>query len=240
MKALLLAAGVGSRLRPITDTIPKCLVELGGRPLIDYWLDMLVPSGICPLLINLHYLADEMRSHLKRSPYADQISTVFEEELLGTGGTLLANRNWFDNESFMLLHADNLSLFDVGRFIARHRKRPAGCLVTMLVFETESPESCGIVVRDEQGIVREFHEKTTNPPGNLASGATFILEPEIFEYLEATGHREIDFSKEILPQLIGRIQTFEEVSYHRDIGTLPSLERARRDVAAGALAQLKI
>jgi mannose-1-phosphate guanylyltransferase len=81
---------------------------------------------------------------------------------------------------------------------------------------------------DKNNVIREFHEKQPNPPGNLANAAAFIFEPEIFGYLEGTGKAAIDLSAEIIPNLVGRIQGFEIAGYHRDIGTLESLEMARK------------
>src|SRR3954465_6326893 len=98
MRALLLAAGIGSRLRPITDTTPKCLVEVQGRPLLDYWLDLVFEGGIERVLLNTHWLAPQVEAHVAKSRWADRIDLVYEETLLGTGGTVLANRDWFQGE----------------------------------------------------------------------------------------------------------------------------------------------
>ena len=167
MRALLLAAGFGSRLRPLTDTIPKCLVPVHGRPLLDYWLDLVFEGGVDRALLNTHYLADKVRSHAADSPWHSRIDLVHEDELLGTGGTVLANREWFAREAFLVAHADNLTDFDVRAFIAAHRNRPAGHVMTMLGFRTDDPSSCGILELDERDSVIAFHEKVENPPGNL-------------------------------------------------------------------------
>src|SRR4051812_1294147 len=113
MHALLLAAGRGIRLRPITDTIPKCLVPIHGRPLLDYWLDRLLSNKIDRVLINTHYLADLVRAHAAASPWRSRIDLVHEDELLGTGGTIIANRTFFGRAPFLVGHADNLTGFDV-------------------------------------------------------------------------------------------------------------------------------
>lgn len=226
MKALLLAAGLGTRLRPLTDTIPKCLVPIHGKPLLEYWLDMLNAAGVVQLLINTHYLAEKVDDYLASSPFGRGIVTVYEEKLLGTAGTLLKNRDFFDDEPLMLIHADNLSRFDLLTFIDRHRNRPEGSHITMMTFETDSPQTCGIVELDKYGVVVAFHEKVKNPPGNLANGAVYILQPEIFEFLAALGKEEIDFSNDVLPNYIGKIFTFHNNVYHRDIGTIESYQLA--------------
>jgi mannose-1-phosphate guanylyltransferase len=98
----------------------------------------------------------------------------------------------------------------------------------MALFRADNPQSCGIVVMDRDKVIREFHEKQQNPPGNLANAAAFIFEPEIFDYLAEAGKGMIDLSAEIIPRLIGRIQGFEIKGYHRDIGSPESLEMARK------------
>ncbi|MFA5166928.1 MAG: nucleotidyltransferase family protein [Candidatus Omnitrophota bacterium] len=229
MKALLLAAGLGIRLRPLTDTIPKCLVPIRGKPLLGYWLEMLGNAGVAPILINLHHFADAVRAYLDTCCFSKSISTVYEERLLGTAGTLLRNRDFFGQEPLMLVHADNLSQFDVKAFICRHASRPRNCEMTMMTFRTPDPESCGIVTLDERGIVQLFHEKVPHPPGDLANGAVYILEPSVFGFLERLGKETIDFSTEVLPHYMGRIFTFSNNTYHRDIGTLESYEAANRE-----------
>jgi mannose-1-phosphate guanylyltransferase len=226
LKALLLAAGLGTRLRPITDSLPKCLVPIHGKPLLEYWLRMLSEGGVRPILVNLHYFADKVRAYIETSEFRRHVFTVYEEKLLGTAGTLYRNRAFFGREPMMLIHADNLSRFDVRAFIDRHEKRPPGCAITMMTFRTTAPESCGIVALDERGVVTAFHEKVSNPPGTIANGAVYILEPSIFDFLEGLGKETIDFSTEVIPHYLGKIFTFHNSVYHRDIGTMESLKQA--------------
>ena len=229
MRALLLAAGLGTRLRPITNTTPKCLVDINGRPLMDYWLELLGNGGISEILINLHYKPEAVRSYVESSIYHKRITIVYEEKLLGTGGTLLKNREFFEHEPVMLVHADNLSMFNVSAFHERYEKRGKNIEITMMTFNAPEPESCGIVELDSHGIVTAFHEKVKNPRGNLANGAVYILSPLVFDFLASLGKEEVDFSTEVLPNFIGRINTFHNKTYHRDVGTVQSLETARRE-----------
>ncbi|MBI5195209.1 MAG: nucleotidyltransferase family protein [Nitrospirae bacterium] len=230
MRALLLAAGLGTRLRPLTDTIPKCLVPINGKPLLYYWLAILNDAKVKPILVNLHYFADKVADYIKASEFNSIVQAVYEEELLGTAGTLLKNKDFFEEETLMLVHADNISKFNVSDFIEHHKNRPADCEITMMTFSASTPETCGIVELDEQGVVKAFYEKALNPPGNLANGAVYILEPSIFRFLEGLGKEIIDFSTEVLPHFIGRIYTFHNDLYHRDIGTIESYEQALKDL----------
>jgi mannose-1-phosphate guanylyltransferase len=234
MRALLLAAGFGSRLRPITDHTPKCLVPVQGVPLLGYWLELLGKAGVGPLLVNLHYLPEQVERFVTGSPYRERVTLVREENLLGTAGTLHANRTFCAGEPVMLVHADNLSRFEVAAFLERHRTRPAGCQITMMTFVSPTPESCGIVECDADGVVLRFHEKVANPPGNLANGAVYILEPGVLDFIAKTG--AADFSTEVLPHYLGRICTFHNDDYHRDIGTPESYQSALREFPAGPAA----
>jgi mannose-1-phosphate guanylyltransferase len=229
MRALLLAAGFGMRLRPITDSIPKCLVEINGRPLLDYWIELMSNGGVSELLINLHYLPEIVIAYLENCRFPVRITSVYEKKLLGTGGTLLKNKDFFKHEPLMLIHADNLSLFDVNAFNQRYVKREKGVEITMMTFRATEPEACGIVEVDDSEIVTAFYEKVSNPPGNLANGAVYILSPLVLDFIVSLGKEVVDFSTEVLPHFMGRINTFHNETYHRDIGTEESLQIARRE-----------
>ena len=240
MRALLLAAGFGTRLRPVTDTIPKCLVPINGRPLLDHWLELLARGGVTRVLVNLHYLPEVVGAFLAKSTHALKITTVYEEPLLGTAGTVLKNRGYFRQEPVMLIHADNLSLFDVCGFIRKFDDRESGIDITMMTFDTDVPETCGIVELDEKGVVRKFHEKVKNPPGNLANAAVYILAPTVVEFIAGLNKEIIDFSNDVLPRYVGRINTFHNGTYHRDIGNIESLAAAQIEYpVAVARASLK-
>jgi mannose-1-phosphate guanylyltransferase len=229
MRALLLAAGFGTRLRPLTDQIPKCLVPICGRPLLAYWLDLLLPDKVDRVLINTHYLADAVQKFVAESPWRELIDIVHEDKLLGTGGTVLRNREFFENKAFIVAHADNLTQFDVPAFCDVHGRRPIGVEITMMTFDTDRPQTCGVVEQDERRVVTAFHEKSLSPPGNRANAAVYIFEPSVIDFLAGMGREVIDLSLEVLPHYLGRIQTFHNADYHRDIGTLESLACAERE-----------
>lgn len=225
MQALLLAAGFGTRLRPITNSIPKCLVPINGKPLLQIWLENLHNVGIDKILINTHYLHEQVDVFVRNSNFKDNITLVYEKELLNTGGTLLANKNFFKkNEPFMLIHADNLCYCDFKNFINSHKKTYE---ITMMLFKADKPELCGIVELDENNIVQKFHEKIKNPPSNLANGAVYICEYKIFDFLANLNKANIDFSLEVIPEYLGKINTFLNDIYHADIGDIQSYQKAQ-------------
>lgn len=226
MRAILLAAGIGSRLRPLTNNIPKCLMPIKGQPLLGIWLDHLSQANIGPFLINTHYLADQVESFIEASNYKNQVTLVNEPDLEGTAGTLIKNINFFQAEDGLLIHADNYCLADFIAFQKAHHNRPPECLMTMMTFRTDDPSSCGIVDLNERGIVTGFYEKLTKPPGNLANGAIYIISKELFPLLIKKSHEFTDFSKDVIPTLLGKIYTYETNSVMIDIGSSVAYEKA--------------
>ena len=158
MKAFLLAAGVGSRLRPITDTLPKCMVVVDDRPLIDVWLDAFDRADVDEVLVNLHHLPDAVRDHIAARHGPPVVRTFFEPDLLGSAGTLAANRHWVDGgEMFLACNADNLTDFDLRSLIDEHRGH--GAIATLTVFHSDNPSAGGVVEVDGDGTVTGFAEK---------------------------------------------------------------------------------
>ncbi len=229
MRAMLLAAGFGTRLKPLTDTIPKCLVPINGTPLLKIWLDQLYQSNVREFLVNTHYLPEIVESFIKESPYKSITKLVYERVLHGTAGTLISNLDFFQGQDGLLIHADNYCLDNFIDFYSTHFSRPSECLLTMMIFVTEQPSTCGIVELDQRGIVVGFHEKKPNPPGNLANGAIYIISAELLGLIGA-GHFKgaSDFSIDILPKLLGKIYTYKTNAPLIDIGTPDAYERANR------------
>ncbi len=225
MRAILLSGGYGTRLRPLTLKVPKCLVPIKNKPLLGIWFERLAEAKIGPLLVNTHYLKDEVENFIERNEFKDGVTLVHEESLLGTAGTLISNIDFYENQDGLLIHADNYCLADLSAFQEAHLNRPPECLMTMMTFRTDSPTSCGIVELDEDGIVIGFHEKMLNPPGDLANGAIYILSAELLDILRTKLFLAKDFSTEIIPHLLGRIYSFEINEILMDIGSIDSYNR---------------
>ena len=164
LKALLCVLALVQDWRPLTNNIPKCLVEISGKPLLEIWLTELERIGVEEVLINTHHLADQVILFLENWKSKNlKVFTTFEEELLGTAGTLLFNKNFFKNSTCIFMHADNFTNYDMNLLLQAHYKRNKGCLITMLTFKTSEPENCGVVEVDKLNIVRGFYEKVKNP-----------------------------------------------------------------------------
>tara|TARA_B100000886_G_scaffold283409_1_gene207702 strand:- start:8094 stop:9422 length:1329 start_codon:yes stop_codon:yes gene_type:complete len=228
LKALLLCAGLGTRLRPLTDKTPKCLMQIKGKPLLEIWIEKLQKSGFKEVLINTHYLSDQIINFLeeKHNNFNIKITTVYEENLLGTGATLMRNKLFFEDSLGLLIHGDNLTNFNLSELIFAHQKRPKYCLLTMLTFNSSNPKHCGIVETDINGVLTNFHEKISNPPSNIANGAIYAFDSNLINYLSSLKTKISDFSKDIIPLLIGRTQTYHTNKLLIDIGTKESLKTA--------------
>ncbi|MFT6556995.1 nucleotidyltransferase family protein [Sneathiella sp.] len=235
MDALLLAAGLGTRLRPLTDVLPKCLMPVQGRPLLGIWLEMLKQGGVDRVFINLHYLSPLVRAYVENSPYRQQVTFLDEPELLGTAGTLNRFRNEF-SDTLLLAHADNLTLFDVTAFIRAFEQRTPDCAMTMMTFETDQPQSCGIVSLDEAGTVVAFTEKPQAYIGNLANGAVYVMDFSVIRKVLDADPQITDFSTQILPEFVGRMNSYHNGVYHRDIGTVAAIGNAQLEIESVAMA----
>ena len=231
MRALLLAAGRGERLRPITNTMPKCMVKISERPLLDWWLDALERANIKDVLINLHYLPEVVESYVKNSKYQSQVSLIYEEALLGTAGTVIKNASFFGGGDGMVIHADNFCLANLSSFMDAHVKRPKNCEITLMTFDTDNPSTCGMLELDQEGRVQNLHEKPAFSTSKLANGAVYIVSPKAIDEISKLNPRPNDFSADILPLFIGRIFTYHNNVYHRDIGNALSLAIAEEFAA---------
>ena len=228
LRALLLAAGLGTRLRPITLHTPKCLVPIHGEPLLGRWLRQLEAAGCEAVLINTHYLAEQVEAFLQeRSASAMSVQTINEPELLGTAGTMIANSAFFENATGLLIHADNAMAGDFKGLLEAHSTRPPQCLLTMLTFCTDQPSSCGIVATDAYGVVTAFHEKVSDPPGNCANGALYAFDAPFIDHIAGITPQPNDFSTEVIPTLMGRIQSWHTDKPYLDIGTPEALSAAQ-------------
>ena len=225
-KTILLAAGYGKRLKPITDNLPKCLVSINGRPLLEIWLNKLTKEGFGPFLINTHYKNDLVTEFINNSQFKNQIKLVYEEELLGTAGTLIKNIDFFDNNDGLLVHADNYCEEDLNNLLQAHHRRPTNCIMTMLTFQTNNPSQSGIIKTNNQGILNNFYEKIKQPPGNIANGAIYLISSKMLHIIQNKFSMCKDFSKDIIKEFIGKIYCYNTKNFFVDIGDIDSYHKA--------------
>ena len=232
---LILAAGLGSRLRPLTDACPKALMEVGGVPLLDHWFDCIerFAGGQAEVRINAHHLHEQIaqRVGLYRQRTSSRWTVCREPALLGTAGTVREQLAWLDAPpGSILIYADNFSSIDLQAFWRAHVRR--GAPLTMALFRSETPQACGLVEMQGDSVIA-FQEKPRRPKSNLANAGVLAFQagaigPEIRA-------DDRDLGRDLLPRFAGRAAGWILEDFHCDIGTETGLLQARR--TAQALAQ---
>lgn len=226
MKAMILAAGAGTRLRPLTLAVPKPMVPIAHVPLLERTVSLLHSQGVHTLAVNLHYLPDVIEAH-----FGDALIYSHEPTLLGTAGGVKRLETFFDT-TFAVLYGDNLYDFDLAPLLAFHQEHQA--LATIATFTTPNPTACGLVVTDPEGRVTRFQEK---PPAtevftDQANAGVYLLEPEVLAHIPP--ERPYDFGHELFPTLLsrfpGRVVALPLGGYLRDTGTLENYRQANWDL----------
>ena len=232
MKAFLLAAGKGTRLQPLTFNTPKCLVPICGKPLIEYWFDLFELYGIDQILMNTSHLADKVESYLDSHSRNFKINLVYEETLLGSGGTIKKNRDFVKGEdAFFIIYADNLTNINLKKMMKFHQAHSAD--FTLAVFKVPNPRECGIIEMDENSSIRSFVEKPANPASDLAFAGIIISSPNLLHYFP---DRDIfDLGHDVLPGVVGKAAGYVIDSYLLDIGNPEKLNQAETDMKNGKI-----
>lgn len=229
MKAFLLAAGEGRRLRPLTNTVPKCLVPIGGVPLLEIWMALLARHGVTDVLVNLHHGHERVQRFVDSLSTTLRIQTVHEPALLGSGGTVWANRSFVEaEESFLVAYADNLTRLDLTRMIAFHRTHDAP--LTMGLAVTDRPREKGTAVLDRRQRVVEFEEKAERPRSNMANVGIYLARQALFGYFPKAlpPGGIVDFGHDVLPKMVPDIVGYQVDEFLIDIGTHENYAAAQR------------
>ena len=226
MKAFLLAAGLGTRLRPYTDTLPKCLVPFSGKPLLEIWLELLGKHGVTDVLVNTHHLPGPVRDFAAGWHGSARLHLVHEAELLGSAGTLA--RNWDfarGEESVLVCNADNLTDLDIGalgRFHAGHDGA-----ISLALFRPANPRECGIVELGPAGRIVTFEEKPAQPRSPLANGGIYVMRTAAVEPRLPRGPAPVDIGRHLLPACLDSMCGWEWPGLLIDIGSPELYHRAQ-------------
>lgn len=197
-KAFLLAAGLGTRLKPLTDSTPKCLVPVGGRPLLHWWLRICERLGVEQALINTHHLAAQVREFVRTRTTSVKVTLYHEEKLLGSAGTLAVNKHFVAGEKeFWIFYADTLVGADMSPMVALHRSKKAD--LTLGLFRSPDPQSGGIVELSPEGRILSFEEKPARPRTDLAAAGVYLAGPRLLAHLPKLAG---DLSRDVYPKLM--------------------------------------
>jgi mannose-1-phosphate guanylyltransferase len=226
MKALLLAAGFGTRLGDLTKDTPKPLVKVGNEPMLAFCIDQLWKSGVTEVVINTHYLSEKIEKFIDEFDTPMKVFLSYEEKLLGTAGTVRKHIDFLSDDDFLVMHSDNFFSDTLLKFVKEHKARKVGSFGTLGTFKTHQPESCGVLVLNPDKTIKEFHEKVSNPPTNLANAAIYVFTPKIREPLFQLAEDENDISRNLIPKLMSGLYTQNFEGLFVDIGTPEGLKLA--------------
>lgn len=226
MKAVIMAGGFGSRLRPLTDKLPKPMMPIIDKPILHYTVDKLVSSGIKDIAMTLGYMPESIISYFgDGSQYGAHISYFIEDKPLGTAGGV-KNASSFIDGTFLVISGDAFTTIDISEMHAYHIAKRAA--VTMAVKEVDNPFGYGEVETDEEGKVLTFREKPKVYKSKLVNMGIYIMERQVLDLIP---EGKYDFSSQLFPRLLGKIYSYKSDCYWSDIGTLHSYYATNMDVA---------
>jgi mannose-1-phosphate guanylyltransferase/mannose-1-phosphate guanylyltransferase/phosphomannomutase len=234
---MVLAAGLGTRLRPLTHEIPKPLVPVVNRPIMEHILELLANHGLTEIVANLHWYADTIRDRFgDGSELGVEITYSYEEELLGTAGGVRNVSDFFGDEPFVVMAADALTDIDLGALIRTHEAND--WIATLAVKQVKDTTEYGVVVTADGDRIEGFQEKpeAADALSDLANCMIYVLEPEIFDHFP--DKQEVDFALDVFPALLQAgvpfgVHAIDE--YWNDVGSLPEYLQGNLDVLTGAI-----
>jgi mannose-1-phosphate guanylyltransferase/mannose-1-phosphate guanylyltransferase/phosphomannomutase len=231
MKAMVLAAGLGTRLRPLTYEIPKPMVPVLDRPVMAHILGLLERQGFDQVIANLHYFPDAVKDY-----FGDRVEYRYEEELLGTAGGVRNVADFFGDDPVLVISGDALTDVDLGALLERHRQ--AGGIGTLTVKHVEDTQEYGVVIHDSEGRIQGFQEKPdpAEALSHLGNCGIYCFSPEVFDYFPDEPFA--DWANDVFPALLENDVPFhvhETKEYWNDVGSLAELRQGTWDALEGRL-----
>lgn len=232
MKAVLLAAGNGTRLRPLTLHTPKCLIPINGIPLMTYWFNLFRLNYIDEVFINLSYFPEQVEEYISLNANDLKIHLFYEEKPLGSLRTLLENRNFFPNgEDVFIFYSDNLTNINLTEFKRFHNSHSFP--FTMGLFTSDKPHECGIAEMNTEYIITDFIEKPKLPKSNLANAGIYITNNNVFDFIPSNLNKDfLDIGFDLLPLLVNHMKGYKIPELLIDVGTLSNLHSAEKMVTS--------
>lgn len=236
MKAMVLAAGLGDRLRPITDHLPKPLLPIANRPVMAYIIEHLARHGFTDVIANLHYRGRQVQDYFgDGSDFGVNLTYTHEDRLWGIAGGVRRCRDFFGDDTFLVIGADDLTDMDLSEFLALHRA--TGSIATIGLAQVEETSQFGIVVTDPEGRIQRFVEKPQGQaPSNTANTQIYLFEPAVFDFIPAD--QKYDFGFQAFPAMVAAqvpFYGFRLSGYWRDIGSIQDYLAAQSDLLAHRL-----
>ena len=235
MKAMLLAAGLGTRLRPLTYELPKPMVPILGRPVMEHILRLMARHGFDDVVANLHYFPDLIRDRFgDGSDYGVRLVYEYEPELLGTAGGVRNVREHFGGETFLIISGDALTDVDLTALWEAHKRK--GGIATLALKRVEDTREYGVVIVDDDGRIQGFQEKPdpAEALSDLGNCGIYVFEPEIFDHFPDRPF--VDWAMDVFPTLLEQDVSFyghEITDYWNDVGSLDEYRQGNFDALEG-------
>jgi mannose-1-phosphate guanylyltransferase len=232
---MLLAAGLGTRLRPLTYEVPKPMVPVLGTPVMEHIVRLLAKHGFSDVVCNLHYFPDQIERRFgDGSKWDVRLSYSYEDELLGTAGGVRNVRDHFGDETFLIISGDALTDIDLTALWEAHRAK--GGIATLSLKRVDDPSQIGVVILGEDGRIQGFQEKPdpAEALSNLGNCGIYVMEPEIFDYFP--GRPFVDWALDVFPALLEQDVPFyghQITDYWNDIGNIPEFRQGNFDAMTG-------
>jgi len=234
MKAVVMAGGSGSRLRPLTINRPKPMVPLVNKPVIGHILDLLKRHGITEVIVTLQYMAEDIQDYLgDGQSFGMSVEYSIEETPLGTAGSVKQAQSMLD-DTFLVISGDAVTDIDLGALVAYHKAKKA--LATITLYHVPNPLEYGVVIADDQGRIRQFLEKPSwgEVISDTVNTGIYVLEPQVLDYFQPA--IAFDFSKDLFPILLSKgdpLYGYVARGYWCDVGNLAEYMRASNDILEG-------
>lgn len=235
MKAMVLAAGLGTRLRPLTNYVSKPMVQMAGRPCLEHTIRLLRKYGFKEIIINLHYKPELIRNHFANGDkYGLGISYSLEEVLLGTAGGVKKVESFFEDKTILVISGDALTDINIHQFYRYHKEK--GALATLALKKVAEPSKYGVVTVDGEGYINAFQEKPSREEAisNLANTGIYLFEPAIMSHIRENSF--CDFGREVFPLLLAKgekMAAYRMREYWCDVGDLDVYREAHYDMLTG-------
>jgi NDP-sugar pyrophosphorylase family protein len=235
MKAMVMAAGLGTRLRPLTDFLPKPMMPVANRPVLHHLLNLLQRHGIHQVGVNLHAAPEMIERYFGDGSKLDmEIRWSHEPELLGTAGGTKKLEDFWGGEAILITSGDGLHDIDVTALLGHHKR--TGALATLAVKPVQDPSSYGVLILDRDTRVRGFQEKPTRDEArsDLANCGVYVIEPALLERIPRDTF--MDFGQDLWPLLVAAgepIYAYTTMAYWNDVGDLDALRNGILDAVLG-------
>ncbi|HHV29005.1 MAG TPA: NDP-sugar synthase [Clostridium sp.] len=236
MKALFLAGGLGTRLRPITDDLPKPMVPIMGKPLLERNIERLTSHGIDEIVLSTCYKPHKIEKYFEDGKrFGVKISYITEDEPLGTAGAI-KNAEDFMSDTFLVFNADILSDINISEMIRFHKEK--GVMATIAVTRVDNPSAYGVIEHDDNSFITAFKEKPQphESKSNLINAGVYIFQPEILNQIPCG--RAVSIERETYPSLLQKgykLAVYNKCSYWLDLGTPEKYLKVHKDILKGLI-----